>query len=131
MANSLVGRSTFIDHVLVELAVSLPDKLRASAFQTKPLLRELARERLPAALVKAPKRGFEVPMASWLRNELRGLLQETVLAPDARIGAIVRPAEARRLVTEHLSEQRDHAMRLWALLNLEWWLRSERAPSVA
>ena len=131
MANSLEGRSPFIDHELVELAVSLPDRLRASAFQTKPLLRELARERLPSALVKAPKRGFEVPMASWLRHELRGLLQEALLAPDARIQAIVRPAEAQRLVREHLSEQRDHAMRLWALLNLEWWLRSERAPRAA
>lgn len=131
MANSLEGRSPFIDHVLVELAVSLPDRLRASAFQTKPLLREIARERLPAALVKAPKRGFEVPMASWLRHELRGLLQEAVLAPDARIREIVRPEVVKRLVGEHLTERRDHAMRLWALLNLEWWLRSERAPTVA
>jgi asparagine synthase (glutamine-hydrolysing) len=131
MANSLEGRSPFIDHVLVELAVSLPDRLRASAFQTKPLLRELARERLPAAVVKAPKRGFEVPMASWLRHELRGLLQETILAPDARIRSIVRPAVVSRLAWEHMTERRDHAMRLWALLNLEWWLRSERAPTVA
>jgi asparagine synthase (glutamine-hydrolysing) len=131
MANSLEGRSPFVDHVLVELAVSLPDRLRASAFQTKPLLRDLARERLPSALVKAPKRGFEVPMASWLRHELRGLLQEAVLASDARIQRIVRPEVVSRLVEEHLSERRDHAMRLWALLNLEWWLRSDRAPSPA
>jgi asparagine synthase (glutamine-hydrolysing) len=131
MANSLEGRSPFVDHVLVELAVSLPDRLRASAFQTKPLLREIARERLPAALVKAPKRGFEVPMASWLRSELRGLLQEALLAPGARVEAIVRPEVVRRLAWEHLTERRDHAMRLWALLNLEWWLRSERAPTVA
>ena len=129
MANSLEGRSPFIDHVLVELAVSLPDRLRASAFQTKPLLREIARKRLPAPLVKAPKRGFEVPMASWLRRELRGLLQEAMLAPDARIRQIVRPEVVQLLVREHLAERRDHAMRLWALLNLEWWLRSERAPA--
>jgi asparagine synthase (glutamine-hydrolysing) len=131
MANSLEARSPFIDHVLVELAVSLPDKLRASAFQTKPLLRELARERLPAALVKAPKRGFEVPMASWIRNELRGLVQDALLSSDARSRAVVRPDAVRRLVVEHMSERRDHAMRLWALLNLEWWLRSERAPHTA
>jgi hypothetical protein len=37
----------------------------------------------------------------------------------------------KRLVGEHLTVRRDHAMRLWALLNLEWWLRSERAPAVA
>ncbi|MGE3910500.1 MAG: asparagine synthase (glutamine-hydrolyzing) [Chloroflexota bacterium] len=131
MANSLEARSPFIDHVLVELAVSLPDRLRASAFQTKPLLRELARERLPAALVKAPKRGFEVPMASWIRNELRGLVQDALLASDARYRSIVRPDAVRQLIVEHMSERRDHAMRLWALLNLEWWLRSERAPRSA
>ena len=55
----------------------------------------------------------------------------SVLAPDARIHAIVRPDEARRLVSEHLGGQRDHAMRLWAMLNLEWWLRSPRAPRAA
>ena len=131
MANSLEARSPFIDHVLVELAVSLPDSLRASAFQTKPLLRELARERLPAALVKAPKRGFEAPMASWIRNELRGLVQDALLSSDARSRAVVRPDAVRQLVVEHMSERRDHAMRLWALLNLEWWLRSERAPHTA
>ncbi|MCC7367477.1 MAG: asparagine synthase (glutamine-hydrolyzing) [Chloroflexi bacterium] len=131
MANSLEARSPFIDHVLVEFAVSLPDRIRASAFQTKPLLRELARERLPAELVKAPKRGFEVPMASWIRHELRELVQDALLAPDARCAAVVRPAAVRQLIVEHMSEKRDHAMRIWALLNLEWWLRSERAPRTA
>ena len=129
MASSVEARSPFLDHVLVELAVSLPDRMRASAFQTKPLLRDLAREWLPPAITKAPKRGFEVPMASWLRHELRGLLQEALLGSDARTRAIVRPDAVRQLVGEHLTERRDHAMRLWALLILEWWLRSERAPA--
>ena len=56
---------------------------------------------------------------------------EAILARDARIRGIVRPEVVKRLVGEHLAERRDHAMRLWALLNLEWWLRSERAPTVA
>ena len=133
MASSLEGRSPFLDHVLVELAVSLPDRLRASAFQTKPLLRELAREWLPPAITKAPKRGFEVPMASWLRHEFRDLLHDALLAPDARTRAMARPDAVRRLVGEHLAERRDHAMRLWALLVLEMVaLRSRpRAPAAA
>ncbi|MCC6176005.1 MAG: asparagine synthase (glutamine-hydrolyzing) [Chloroflexi bacterium] len=131
MAHSVEARSPFLDHVLVELAVSLPDRVRASAFQTKPLLRELAKAWLPPPVVKAPKRGFEVPMASWLRAELRGVLRDALLAPDARLRVIARPAALERLVGEHLSEQRDHAMRLWALLMLEWWLRSDRAPGAS
>ncbi|MBA2448052.1 MAG: asparagine synthase (glutamine-hydrolyzing), partial [Chloroflexi bacterium] len=122
MASSVEGRSPLLDHVLVEYAASLPDRTRASAFQTKPLLRELAREWLPPQISRAPKRGFEVPMAAWLRHELRPFLRETLLTPDARLNALVRPEVVRRLVAEHDAERRDHASRLWALLFLECWL---------
>jgi asparagine synthase (glutamine-hydrolysing) len=124
MAASVEGRSPLLDHVLVEYAASLPDRVRASAFQTKPILRGLAREWLPPDLARAPKRGFEVPMASWLRNELRPFLRDTLLASDAHLNALVRPEAVARLVGEHLTERRDHASRLWALLFLESWLRS-------
>ena len=127
MAHSVEARSPLLDHVLVELAAGLPDRTRASAFQTKPLLRELARQWLPPEVARAPKRGFEVPMAGWLRNELRPFLRETLLAPDARLASLVRPAAVERLVSEHLAERRDHASRLWALLFLECWLRSPSA----
>ena len=123
MASSVEARSPLLDHVLVEFAAGLPDETRASAFQTKPLLRELARRWLSPEIARAPKRGFEVPMASWLRNELRPFLTETLLAPDARVSAFVRPAAIRRLASEHLEERREHASRLWALLFLECWLQ--------
>ncbi len=129
MAHSVEGRSPLLDHVLVEFAAGLPDRTRASAFQTKPLLREVARGWLPAAVARAPKRGFEVPMAGWLRRELRPFVRECLLASDARIAAVVRPAAIEHLVDEHLAKRRDHASRLWALLFLECWLRSARAPA--
>ncbi|MFN8522876.1 MAG: asparagine synthase (glutamine-hydrolyzing) [Chloroflexota bacterium] len=123
MAASVEGRSPFLDHVLVEYASSLPDGVRASAFQTKPILREIAKDWLPAEITKAPKRGFEVPMARWLRTELRPVAQASILAPDARIREYVRPKAVARMWDDHLAERRDHAMRLWSLLVLEWWLR--------
>jgi asparagine synthase (glutamine-hydrolysing) len=129
MANSVEARSPFLDHVLVEFASSLPDRTRASAFQTKPILRDLARAWLPAEVARAPKRGFEVPMAAWLRSELRPTVHEMLLGSDARLHELVRPGVVRRLAFEHQAGQRDHASRLWALLCLEAWLR--RAPRVA
>ena len=62
-------------------------------------------------------------MASWLRHELRGLLRETLLTPRARLHTILRQTALERLVSEHLSDRRDHASRLWALLFLECWLQ--------
>jgi asparagine synthase (glutamine-hydrolysing) len=123
MASSVEARSPMLDHVLVEFAAGLPDRVRASAFQTKPLLRDLARDWLPAEVARAPKRGFEVPMAAWLRDELRPFVRAVLLTNDARLNAYVRPAAVARLVSDHLEERRDHASRLWALLVLEFWLR--------
>jgi asparagine synthase (glutamine-hydrolysing) len=126
MANSVEARSPFLDHVLVEFASSLPDRVRASAFQTKPILRDLARDWLPAEVASAPKRGFEVPMAVWLRGELRPTVQDMLLGGDARLHQLVRPGVVRRLAFEHQAGQRDHASRLWALLILKAWLRRSR-----
>ncbi len=125
MANSVEARSPFLDHVLVEFAASLPDQARASAFQTKPILRDLAKDWLPAEVVRAPKRGFEVPMAAWLRNELRETVGELVLGSSARTGALLEPRAVARLIEEHQTERRDHASRLWAILFLEAWLRRD------
>jgi asparagine synthase (glutamine-hydrolysing) len=74
-------------------------------------------------VARAPKRGFEVPMAAWLRDELRPFVRAVLLTNDARLNAYVRPAAVARLVSDHLEERRDHASRLWALLVLEFWLR--------
>jgi asparagine synthase (glutamine-hydrolysing) len=128
MAASVEGRSPFLDHVLVEFAAGLPDRIRASAFQTKPILRAVARSWLPPEIVNAPKRGFEVPMASWLRNELRPYAEARLLDERSPLREWVQPAAVKRQWTEHSTEQRDHAMRLWSLLFLDRWLtRSERS----
>ena len=58
---------------------------------TKPLLRALAEKYLPSEIVNAPKRGFEVPLARWMRNELNGELHERVLDPSSFATMHLRP----------------------------------------
>jgi asparagine synthase (glutamine-hydrolysing) len=121
MASSLEGRSPFLDYRLVEWAASLPPDLKLRGQTSKYVLRQAMRDRLPAATLAGPKRGFGLPVADWLRGELRPMLQSTVLSDRALARGYLQPQAIRRLVGEHLSGRADHAKPLWALLTLELW----------
>jgi asparagine synthase (glutamine-hydrolysing) len=117
MACSLECRAPFLDHELVEFALSLPIGWRLG----KRIVKDWARPLLPPGIVDRPKMGFGVPVGEWFRGELRGLLHERVLAPDGLCGRIFCRSWLERLLGEHDSGRDDHTHRLWALLMLELW----------
>jgi asparagine synthase (glutamine-hydrolysing) len=124
MAHGLENRSPFLDHRLFEALAPVPLSLRAHPFQTKPLLRKLVRRRLPKALLRAPKRGFQLPLDSWLRGELKGWLTGTLGDPQAT-GRLYREGAIRKeLERFHADHSDPHApYRLWGLAVLELWAR--------
>jgi asparagine synthase (glutamine-hydrolysing) len=99
----------------------LPHSLKLRGQTSKYVLRQAMRSRLPSATLSGPKRGFGVPVAAWLRGELRPMLEATVLSEPALARGYLQPAAVRRLVADHVSGRADHAKQLWALLMLELW----------
>jgi asparagine synthase (glutamine-hydrolysing) len=124
MANSLEGRSPFLDYRLVEWAASVPPGLKLRGQTSKYLLRRAMRSRLPSPTLMGPKRGFGVPIAAWLRGQLRPMLEETLLSERSLSRGYLEPWAVRRLVDEHASARADHAKQLWALVMLELWHRA-------
>ena len=68
MRHSLELRSPFLDYRMVELGLRIPSRLRARGGVNKYLLRRLAERHLPPEVCAAPKRGFSIPIQSWLRD---------------------------------------------------------------
>jgi asparagine synthase (glutamine-hydrolysing) len=122
MSASLEVRAPLLDTAFAEYAASLPvaDKLRGRG--GKVLLKQLARHYLPAHIVDRPKKGFGMPVARWLRGELRGLAHDALL--DAGRSARVRRAPVERMLREHDAGTVDHRQRLWNLLAFELWRRA-------
>ncbi len=122
MAHGLEPRSPLLDHVLVDTVARYPERVKVPGLTTKPLLRELSGRYLPPVVQEAPKRGFEVPLVRWLRNELRDLSADVVLA---RNGLLADRFD--RSALEHLlsgSTGLDPARwsrRVWTLLMLGIW----------
>ena len=133
MAHSLEIRVPFVDHELVERVFALPEALKIGHWERKRLLRRALGPRLPPTLLRAPKRGFVGPTASWLRGELRPMLEDELSADRiSRLGYFAPPVVT-GLLDDHFSGRQNREGMLWALLCFSTWhrLNVESAPPVS
>ena len=123
MAASIEARMPFMDHVLAELVHRLPDDYLIRNGVTKWVLRQVARNLIPAQILERPKVGFRVPVNEWFRNRLQGPLEEMLLGADSLTRDYYRPGRVRQLLKEHVHGRQNHEKLLWTLWNLEIWHR--------
>lgn len=122
MANSLETRSPFLDQEVMEFTARLPSRLKIRGTQGKFLSHRLARHFMPPQARNRRKMGFGVPVAEWLRRELRPMLEDLLLSPRAASRGLFDPEAVRALAERHWAGQ-DHSFKLWSLLWLELWYR--------
>ena len=82
MANSLEVRVPFLDTEVVDFANSLPDSYKVTGAKRKMILQDAFREILPPELYNRPKKGFEIPLLQWMRNELLSDLDQHLFNRD-------------------------------------------------
>jgi asparagine synthase (glutamine-hydrolysing) len=121
MACSLELRTPYLDHRLIEFAASLPAALKVPTFQLKYLLKKAVSKWLPPQIVYRQKRGFSVPVAEWMRGELRPLLDETLGEERLKRNGMFNVVFVRRLLEEHWARQTDHRRLLWPLFCFQLW----------
>jgi len=123
MAIGLELRCPFQDHLLLELAASLPTAYRHNGRIGKRVLRHACSDLLTHHATNRPKQGFAVPVGQWFRADLRDLFCDTVLSDRALARQLFRPDALRRLLAQNDTRQHDQGQKLWALLMLELWFQ--------
>jgi asparagine synthase (glutamine-hydrolysing) len=124
MASSLEVRSPLLDHRLMETAAALAPSDKVHGRTTKHILKDALRLWLPDHILDRRKTGFGVPLASWFRGQLRELPRDVLLDERSADRGIFRTEALTALIDDHLAGRRDHSHRLWALIQLELWLRT-------
>lgn len=124
MAWGLEARVPFLDHELVELAARIPARHKI-AEGGKYVLKEAARQLIPATVIDRPKGYFPVPALKYLRGNFLEYVQDHLNRPVARQRQLFRL----EYVTELLQAPEDHitplrGSKLWQLALLEIWLQS-------
>jgi asparagine synthase (glutamine-hydrolysing) len=123
MANSLELRSPMLDVNVVEWGISLQSKYKIKGFETKHILKDVARSLVPASLINRPKMGFSIPRADWLRTGMKEMVLETLTDVTAIQRGWFNSSEVKKVIDTHMAgEDRDNL--LWPLLMLELWART-------
>ena len=121
MATSVEARVPFLDHKLVEYALSLPRALKVEGKSGKHILKRALEEILPTDVLYKPKRGFGAPVEGWFRGPHAQVLERHVMDSPLRARDFFDYGFIARLFDEHRRGANNWGFHLWALLNLSLW----------
>jgi len=124
MANGLEVRVPFLDVEVVNFLFTLPAEWKIDRNMRKRLLQESFRDMLPPQLYNRPKKGFEVPLLSWFRKEMKSIIQDDLLNDSFVHDQGIFNSDAIRKLKKRLfsSNPGDAHARIWGLIVFQhWW----------
>jgi len=136
MSHSLEVRVPYLDHVVADLALSLPDDAKmgvtptswsndARSYReagTKRVLLDVAKNSLPEGFDSMPKRGFGMPFGAWLKGPLCEVLLETLSEKQVNQRGLL-SATAVTAVKEQFFAGSIDWPQPWLLMMIELWAR--------
>ncbi len=123
MAHGLEQRVPLLDMEMVALARSIPSSHKVTYSDTKKILKDALRHRLPAYVYNQPKRGWISPGAKWLRRPEVASYIQTVLSPtyNAETEHLFNWEEVARMYTAHKEKREYHLTPLWSIIVFQIW----------
>jgi asparagine synthase (glutamine-hydrolysing) len=118
MANSLEVRCPILDHRFMELAARIPSRLKLHHGEGKYILKKALTPVLPADILRRSKKGFAVPVAEWLRGELKEFAHGSLFTSR---DDVLNPDFLKRCWNQHQRRQRDWSALLWCVLMFRTW----------
>lgn len=116
MGVGLECRVPFLDHRLVELALSIDESVLTRDGVLKTVLKRAVRGLIPDEVIDRPKQGFGVPVAEWMMGGLGDFADDAVETFVQQTDYFDRDAVAQHLRTGPAGHR-------WNLLNLALWWR--------
>ena len=121
MGVSLEGRIPFLDHELALFAWSLPLDKKIRHGSSKWILKQVLYKYVPESYFQRPKAGFAIPLASWLRAELKPWAEELLSPNSLNKHQLFNDKLVREQWAEHQSQAHNYQYNLWNYLMLQSW----------
>lgn len=123
MACSIETRAPFLDYKLVEFIAGLPSHLKIKGITTKYILKKWAKGKLPVEIIHRSKQGFAVPLARWIKNELKDFIYSVLFAKNSFCDRFFNLKYVEKLLENHIRGYEDNSHRIYSLLILNLWDR--------
>ena len=123
MAVGLEVRVPYLDHRVVEHALAVPFRHKLRGLRSKVILRETFSDMLPASSVSSPKKGFNVPLAAWMRDHLDSYFDSEMSKSEVDGHGVFNWDFIQHLRREHMTGRRDNSYQLYAIIMFDAWYR--------
>lgn len=132
MAHSLEVRAPILDREVMEFAATIPSDMKFHKGEKKHILKEAFKPLLPDNILYRKKMGFSVPLAHWLRNELKDLAEDYLFSRSNGIQNFFDRQVVQTLWQQHQNAKADHSTLLWSMLMFQmWWYNYMQADADA
>ena len=121
MAHGLEVRVPYLDHHIVEYMSGVQSIYKLNGFTSKYLLKKAARGLLPAEIIKRRKAGFMIPLATWIKQDLRDIVEDMCSESRIKRDGWFNPRTVRTMLDDHYSGRRDYRKMIWTLLAFQMW----------
>jgi asparagine synthase (glutamine-hydrolysing) len=122
MTVSLEGREPFLDHRVIEWAAQLPNDYKYNNGNKKYILKEINKKYIPESLMDRPKMGFGIPIAKWLTEDLKDMVQDFCGNKKIESQKIFNAKEIEKLLKDFYSGKKELANKVWYLLMFQMWM---------
>ena len=121
MTASLEGREPYLDHRLIEWAAQLPNEYKYNKGEKKYILKEILHDYIPKEMMDRPKMGFAIPIANWLQNDLRHLVDQYINEDLIRSQQLFDWKVVGDIKRKFLSGKKEYDVKMWYFLTFQMW----------
>ena len=124
MFNGMELRAPFLDQRIIELSKQIPIEKKINKSKTKIILKRILSKYLPEEIIYQKKKGFDVPLAKWLKGELRDWANDI---HNSSVGfEIPHEKKYQAFFHDHMNKNRDFSEHLWPYLMLKNWILNRK-----
>lgn len=123
MAHSLELRTPYLDHELVELVYSLPEKYRINKKIYKPILRSIGKKYLPKSYFSPKKKGFSLPISHLMRKELLSQVEDLLSRKSLEKNGFIKGNFFDDYVVPMLKGSNKNIQLIWNIFILQYWIK--------
>lgn len=121
MASSLEVRVPFLNRAVVDFTSRLPIELKMRRLTGKYILKKCMKGAIPAEIINRPKKGFNMPVAKWISDDLKEITMD-MLSPDRiRRQGLFKSAYVEQLLKDHFEKKVDNRKLIWTMLMFQLW----------
>ncbi len=123
MASGVEVRVPLLDPDLMRLAASLPLDVKQRGRTGKWILRRAMETYLPRSVIYRGKTGFGAPLRNWLREDLRGMVDDVLSERAVAARGLFDPAGVRELIQFDRERRFDASYTIFSMMCIELWCR--------